>query len=222
MAPTGSSTLSLRSTKNTASMTRTPAMMPMTIAIAGDTNAHGAVMATRPASMPLAIMPGSGLPVRLVIHSMADDRTERAGDRGVGGDDRELDVGGGERRRGVEAEPAEQQDERAEHRHRDVVARDAAWLAVGAELADPWVRGRSRRRAPRHRRRCARRPSRRSRRSRHRGSSCPRSSPASRRPTSTPRTAGSRSRRRRSPRSRSCPTSSVRPSRRSGWWRRCP
>ena len=37
----------------------------------GVTNAHGAVMATRPASMPLAIMPGSGLPVRLVIHSIA-------------------------------------------------------------------------------------------------------------------------------------------------------
>ena len=35
------------------------------------TNAHGAVMATSPASMPLAIMPGSGLPVRLVIHSIA-------------------------------------------------------------------------------------------------------------------------------------------------------
>ncbi len=28
-------------------------------------------MATSPASMPLAIMPGSGLPVRFVIHAMA-------------------------------------------------------------------------------------------------------------------------------------------------------
>ena len=71
MAPTGSSIFSLRSTKNTASMTSTPAMAPMPAAIAGLTNAHGAVMATRPASMPLAIMPGSGLPVRLVIHSIA-------------------------------------------------------------------------------------------------------------------------------------------------------
>ena len=61
MAPTGSSILSLRSTKKTASMTRTPAMMPMTAAAHGATKAHGAVMATRPASMPLAIMPGIGL-----------------------------------------------------------------------------------------------------------------------------------------------------------------
>ena len=46
-------------------------MEPITADIAGDTKAHGAVMATRPASMPLAIIPGSGLPVRRVIHSMA-------------------------------------------------------------------------------------------------------------------------------------------------------
>ena len=45
-------------------------MTPMTMAIAGDTKAHGAVIATRPASMPLAIIPGSGLPVRRVTHSI--------------------------------------------------------------------------------------------------------------------------------------------------------
>src|SRR6185436_11004752 len=50
-----------RSTIQIASMTMTPAMMPMAAAAHGCTNAHGAVMATRPASMPLAIMPGSGL-----------------------------------------------------------------------------------------------------------------------------------------------------------------
>ena len=38
-------------------------MMPMTAAAHGSTKAHGAVMATRPASMPLTIIPGSGLPV---------------------------------------------------------------------------------------------------------------------------------------------------------------
>ena len=53
--------------KNTASMTMMAAMAPMTAAAHGDTKAHGAVMATRPASMPLTIMPGSGLPVRLVM-----------------------------------------------------------------------------------------------------------------------------------------------------------
>ena len=93
-------------------------------------------MATSPASMPLAIMPGSGLPVRFVIHSHGGDGAEGTGDRRVRGDDGELHVGGGERRCGVEAEPAEQQDERAEHRHRDVVAGDAPRGAVGGELAD--------------------------------------------------------------------------------------
>ena len=41
------------------------------------------------------------------------------------------------RRRGVEAEPTEQQDERAQHRHRDAVRRQRARLAVGSVLADP-------------------------------------------------------------------------------------
>ena len=57
---TGSSIFILRSTKNTASITSTPATMPMTAAAHGATNAHGAVMATRPASIPLIITPGSG------------------------------------------------------------------------------------------------------------------------------------------------------------------
>ena len=71
MAPTGSSTFIRRSMKYTASMTSTPAIAPITAAIAGVTKAHGAVIATSPASMPLAIIPGSGLPVRRVIQSMA-------------------------------------------------------------------------------------------------------------------------------------------------------
>ncbi len=52
-------------------MTSTPAMVPIAAAAHGGTKAHGAVMATRPASMPLAIMPGSGLPVRRVIQTIA-------------------------------------------------------------------------------------------------------------------------------------------------------
>src|SRR3954452_17328505 len=70
MAPTGSSTLSRRSMKYTASTTTHPAMMPMTMAAQGSTKAHGAVMATRPASMPLAIMAGSGLPERNITQNM--------------------------------------------------------------------------------------------------------------------------------------------------------
>ena len=111
-------------------------MMPMTAAAHGSTKAQGAVMATRPASMPLAIMPGSGLPVRIQIQNMPIDGAERTGDGGVGRDDGELDVAGGEGRGGVEAEPAEQQDERAQHGHRDVVAGQRTRLAVLAELAD--------------------------------------------------------------------------------------
>ena len=70
IAPTGSSIFSLRSMKNTASITTTPAMSPRIAATHGSTNAHGAVMITRPASMPLAIMAGSGLPVRFQIHNI--------------------------------------------------------------------------------------------------------------------------------------------------------
>jgi hypothetical protein len=61
MAPTGSSIFSL-SKKLTLTMTSTPATRPMMKAPTGLTNAHGAVMATRPASMLLHIMLGSGLP----------------------------------------------------------------------------------------------------------------------------------------------------------------
>ena len=150
------------------------------------------------------------------------DRAERTGDRGVRGDDGELHVGGGEGRCGVEAEPAEQQDERAEHRHRDVVAGDRLAACRRCRTCRCGDRARWRRRGRRRRRRRARRRNRRSRRSRRRGSSCPRSWRASRRPRSTPRTAGSRWRRRRGPRPRSCSTSTARPSRRSGSWRWCP
>ena len=74
--------------------------MPMTAAAHGATKAHGAVMATRPASMPLAIMPGSGLPVRHMIQNIATIDAEGTGDGGVGRHDGELDVG---RRRSVDA-----------------------------------------------------------------------------------------------------------------------
>ena len=56
---------------HTDSTTSTAAIEPMTAAAHGCTKAHGAVMATRPASMPLAIIPGSGLPVRIITQNMA-------------------------------------------------------------------------------------------------------------------------------------------------------
>ena len=65
MAPTGSS-MPWRSKKNTDSTMMIAARLPMTAAAQGCTNAQGAVIATRPASMPLTIMPGSGLPIRFM------------------------------------------------------------------------------------------------------------------------------------------------------------
>src|SRR5919109_5233294 len=71
MAPTGSSIFFLRSQNQTDSTTMTPAIDPMAAAAHGCTKAHGAVIATRPASMPLAIMDGSGFDVRAITQSMA-------------------------------------------------------------------------------------------------------------------------------------------------------
>src|SRR6185369_3711646 len=64
MAPHGSSTLITRSLNSTPAQTTMPAMMPITTAAVGPTNAHGAVMATSPASMPLQAIEISGLPKR--------------------------------------------------------------------------------------------------------------------------------------------------------------
>jgi hypothetical protein len=48
-------------------VTMMPARLPITAAAQGCTHAYGAVIATSPASMPLAVMPGSGLPVRMMM-----------------------------------------------------------------------------------------------------------------------------------------------------------
>src|SRR5476649_1651186 len=61
-APHGSSTLRTRSLKSTPKDTMMPARAPMRTAEFGPTNAHGAVIATRPASMPLHAIVMSGLP----------------------------------------------------------------------------------------------------------------------------------------------------------------
>src|SRR5258708_40145865 len=71
MAPTQSSIPSL-SKKNTDSTTSTPAIKPRRLAPPALTKAHGAVIATKPASMPLHIMEGSGFLVRIHhIHIVA-------------------------------------------------------------------------------------------------------------------------------------------------------
>src|SRR6202171_4042532 len=62
MAPQGASTLSVRSLKRTPPHNSAPARTPMMTDAVGPTNAHGAVIATRPASMPLHAIEMSGFP----------------------------------------------------------------------------------------------------------------------------------------------------------------
>src|ERR1700730_3389117 len=71
MAPQGSSILVTRSLKSTPPQTNAPARMPIITADVGDTNAHGAVIATRPASIPLQAMVTSGLPNRTYQRNIA-------------------------------------------------------------------------------------------------------------------------------------------------------
>src|SRR6266496_648619 len=70
MAPTGSSIFIL-SKKKTDSTTRKPDTRPKAHAPKEVTKAHGQVIATRPANMPLQPMLGSGLPLRHHIHRRA-------------------------------------------------------------------------------------------------------------------------------------------------------
>src|SRR4029077_39903 len=62
IAPHGSSTLITRSLNSTPAQTITPATRPMKTDAFAPTKAHGAVIATRPASMPLQAIDTSGLP----------------------------------------------------------------------------------------------------------------------------------------------------------------
>src|SRR5689334_9145891 len=62
IAPHGSSTFSTRSLNRTPKHTTAPAIAPIAIDDVALTNAHGAVMATNPASMPLHAIVTSGLP----------------------------------------------------------------------------------------------------------------------------------------------------------------
>ena len=62
MAPHGSSTWATWSKNHTPPQTRNPATIPITHAAQGATKAHGAVIATHPASMPLQAIEMSGFP----------------------------------------------------------------------------------------------------------------------------------------------------------------
>ena len=126
--------------KTTARQTRTPATSPMIEPATGPTKPDGAVIATSPASIPLTIIPGFGLPLG---PPGVDHRRERAEagcqhrDDGDDPDPQGAVARGAERAAGVEPEPAEGQDERAQDRQDDVVARDRVGRAVLVVLADP-------------------------------------------------------------------------------------
>src|SRR5690349_16917713 len=70
IAPHGSS-MPRRSQNSTLYTTMMPAMMPITDAAHGAMNAHGAVTATRPASMPLHDIEMSGLPYFTFVNAIA-------------------------------------------------------------------------------------------------------------------------------------------------------
>src|ERR1039458_9819033 len=70
-APHGSSILRIRSLNSTPPHTRDPASTPMMTDAVGETKAQGAVIATRPASIPLHAIVISGLPNRKYQMSIA-------------------------------------------------------------------------------------------------------------------------------------------------------
>src|SRR5207244_5251413 len=70
IAPTGSSMRNRRSMKKTAAHTSTPATPPISTADGAVTKTNGAVMATRPASVPFANIEGSGLPYLIQLYTI--------------------------------------------------------------------------------------------------------------------------------------------------------
>ncbi len=75
------------------------------------------------------------LPVAQPVDDHRDDRASAARDEGLHGQLAHEGIGG-ELRARVETEPADEQDERAQHHEGDVVAGDPPGLAVSAVLAD--------------------------------------------------------------------------------------
>ena len=66
------------------------------------------------------------------------DRSECSGNRRVGSNSCKLNIGCSKCAGRVKSEPAEQQDERSEHRHWNVVTRNCTRLSVCTEFANAW------------------------------------------------------------------------------------
>ena len=153
-----------------------------------DTNAQGAVIATSPASMPLQVMVGSGLPKRDLHVQVRAEGARRPRRASCSSRRPRARVGARERRPGVEAEPAEREDERARpSTMRDVVSRDRRSPGRPVRTCRRAARASSRARAPSRRRSGAPPSCRRSPRGRGRARSSCRAARASRRPTPSSR-----------------------------------
>src|SRR5438309_2420085 len=81
IAPHGSSTFATLSQNQTPPTTRNPATIPMIDAAHGATNAQGAVIATRPASIPLQDIEMSGLPCVALVTAIAVTNPKHAASR---------------------------------------------------------------------------------------------------------------------------------------------
>ena len=128
-------------------------MRPMRTAAAGGTKAQGPVDGHQAAQEAV----GGHADVRLLLPAPGvKERRERPRGRRehrVHGNLRDARVRRGQRRTGVEAEPAEGQDQRPHERHGEIVAGDHADRSVSAELADARPEhdaARQRRHASRH------------------------------------------------------------------------
>ena len=109
---------------------------PMITAAHGATNAHGRVIATRPASMPLHDIEMSGLPYLALVTTHGHDEPGARREQRVDRDQADAQVGRAERGAGVEAHPSEDEDERSDHDVADVVTGDGVRAAVLVELPD--------------------------------------------------------------------------------------
>ncbi len=103
----------------------------MTTAEVGDTKAHGAVIATKPASIPLQAMVMSGLPNQMIPQQHCSRRARNRGQIGVHCNHGDAKVGRSQSRAGVESHPSEKQDERAGHDVDDVVSGEDTNLSAG-------------------------------------------------------------------------------------------
>ena len=101
------------------------------------TKAHGAVMATRPASMPLAAIEGSGLPYFFHTRNIAARQPAALAMNVLTMTTAEAHVGGRQGGGAVEADPPEHQDDHAEDGQREIVRQDHPRATVLGELADP-------------------------------------------------------------------------------------